>query len=99
MFYQKIFSIFKTKRFKQLLKFYKVKNIAVFGSYAKGEPSAGSDVDFLVEFEKGADLLDQVGLKNDLEKLIKKQVDLATPRGLSRYIREKVLREAVYINV
>ena len=99
MFYQKIFSIFKTKKFKHLLKFYKVKSIAVFGSYAEGEPSAGSDVDFLVEFEKGADLLDQVGLKNDLEKLIKKQVDVATPRGLSRYIREKVLRDAVYINV
>ena len=99
MFYQKIFSIFKTEKFKHLLKFYKVKSIAIFGSYAKGEPSAGSDVDFLVEFEKGADLWDQVGLKNDLEKLIKKSVDVATPRGLSRYIRDKVLREAVYLHV
>ena len=99
MIYRKIFSIFKTEKFKHLLKFYKIKSIAVFGSYAKGEPSVGSDVDFLVEFEKGADLLDQVGLKNDLEKLIKKPVDVATPRGLSRYIREKVLREAVYIHV
>ena len=99
MFYQKIFSIFKTEKFKYLLKFYKVKSIAIFGSYAKDKPSAGSDVDFLVEFEKGADLLDQVGLKNDLEKLIKKSVDVATPRSLSRYIREKVLKEAVYLHV
>ena len=99
MVYRKILSIFKTEKFQNLLKFYKVKSVAIFGSYAKGKPSAGSDVDFLVEFEKGADLLDQVGLKNDLEKLIRKPVDVATPRGLSRYIREKVLREAVYIHV
>ncbi len=84
-------------KFKGLLKLNKVKRIALFGSYATGRAVKGSDLDFLVEFEKDADLFDQVGLKNDLEKLFKKKVDVVTPRSLSRYIRSRVLREAIYL--
>ena len=88
---------FKNTKFKNLLDIYKVKRIALFGSYAKGKPQRKSDIDFLVEFKKGADLLDQVGLKFDLEKLLSKDVDIVTPKALSKYIREKVMKEAVYL--
>ena len=88
---------FKSSAFKQMLKNYKVKRIAIFGSYANGTNTKDSDVDFLVEFYPQADLLDQVGLKQDLEELLKKDVDVVTPKALSRYIREKVLHEAVYL--
>ena len=88
---------FGSSEFKRILKVNKVKRIAIFGSYASGQQRKESDVDFLVEFEKSADLLDQVGLKQDLEGLLKKDVDVVTPLSLSRYMREKVLREAVYL--
>ena len=89
--------VFSGIKFKNILKLNKVKKIALFGSYATGRFSRSSDLDFLVEFEKNADLFDQVGLKHDLEKLLKKKVDVATPRSLSRYIRAQVLREVVYL--
>ena len=90
--------IFSSEKFKNLLKVYKVKRIAIFGSYASGNPHRKSDIDFLVEFYRGADLLDLVGLKLDMQKLLKRDVDVATPKSLSRYIRHKVIREAVYLN-
>ena len=91
---KKYTAIFKSEKFRSLLKNHKVKRIAIFGSYARGTALKTSDMDFLVEFEKDADLLDQVGLKFDLEKLFKKEVDIATPRSLSKYIRHKVIKDA-----
>jgi len=74
-----------------------VKRIAVFGSYATGEVNERSDIDFLVEFEKEADLLDQVGLKLDLQDLLERKVDVVTPDSLSQYLRNSILDQAVYL--
>jgi predicted nucleotidyltransferase len=68
--------------------------IRVFGSYATGAASSTSDVDFLVELEPGRDLFDLVGLKQDLETLLGRSVDVAEEGGLSPYLRDKILREA-----
>ncbi|MBL7170811.1 MAG: nucleotidyltransferase family protein [Candidatus Omnitrophica bacterium] len=87
----------KTKILKSLLKEYKVKRIALFGSCVTGRLNKGSDLDFLVEFEKEADLLDQVGLKQDLEAVLHRKVDVVTPQALSKYFRSQVLGEAVYL--
>jgi len=89
--------IFYGERFKDLLKKYRVKRIAIFGSYAEGRTTPKSDIDFLVEFEKGVSLLGLVGLKLDLQDLLKKNVDIATPKSLSKYIRPQVLDQAVYL--
>ena len=85
------------KRFREILLQSKVKRIAIFGSYAKEKQDDNSDVDFLVEFIDGADLLDQVGLKLELEELLAKKVDVVTPNSLSKYIRDKVIKEAIYL--
>ncbi|MDP2906188.1 MAG: nucleotidyltransferase family protein [Candidatus Omnitrophota bacterium] len=90
-------ALLHSERLKSLLKIYQVKRLALFGSYANGIAGKRSDVDFLVEFKTGADLLDQVGLKQDLEALLKKRVDVVTPNSLSKYFRDKVLKEAVYL--
>ena len=95
MIKQKVDSVFYSESFKRVLQTNKVKRIALFGSHAAGKVTRMSDIDFLVEFEQGADLLDQVGLKLDLEKLLKKTVDVVTPKALSRHIRPDVLRQAV----
>lgn len=70
-------------------------NIRVFGSVARGEARDNSDVDFLVEMETGRNLLDRVGLKQDLEELLERRVDIAKTSNLHTQIRDKVLREAV----
>jgi predicted nucleotidyltransferase len=70
-------------------------NIRVFGSVARGEATAQSDVDFLVELERGRSLLDHAALMVDLENLLGRRVDVATERGLKPRVREVILREAV----
>ncbi len=70
-------------------------NVRVFGSLARGEGNESSDLDLLVTLEKGRSLLDLVGLKQDLEDLVHRPVDVVTERALSPYIREHVLSEAI----
>ena len=85
------------KKFRHIMDRNRVKRIAVFGSYVTGKVSKRSDVDFLVEFEKGADLLDQVGLKLDLQDLLESKVDVVTPDSLSQYLRDIILAQAIYL--
>jgi uncharacterized protein len=69
--------------------------VRVFGSLARGEADAESDVDFLVELEAGRSLLDLGGLQFELVVLLGQPVDVVTERGLKARIRERVLREAI----
>ena len=70
-------------------------NVRVFGSVARGDADAASDVDFLVDFEPGRSLLDLAGLLVDLEDLLGHPVDVVTEPGLKARIRQRVLAEAV----
>lgn len=71
------------------------KNIRVFGSVARGDADAASDVDVLVDMEPGRSLLDMGGLLMDLQDLLGCSVDVVTERGLRPRIRDRVLAEAV----
>jgi uncharacterized protein len=71
------------------------RDVRVFGSLARGEGSEASDLDLLVTLGEGRSLLDLVGLKQDLEDLVHRPVDVVTERALSPYLRERVLSEAV----
>ncbi len=73
------------------------KNIRVFGSVARGDADAASDVDVLVDMEPGRSLLDMGGLLMDLQDLLGCSVDVVTERGLRPRIRDRVLKEAVPI--
>ncbi|HLA80570.1 MAG TPA: nucleotidyltransferase family protein [Thermoleophilia bacterium] len=72
-------------------------SVRVFGSVARGEADAQSDIDFLVELEPGRSLLDLGGLQYELESLLGCRVDVVTERGLKTRIRDRVLREAVLV--
>jgi predicted nucleotidyltransferase len=71
------------------------RNVRVFGSLARGEGREGSDLDLLVTLGEGRSLLDLVGLKQDLEDLVHRPVDVVTERALSPHLRASVLSEAV----
>jgi uncharacterized protein len=70
-------------------------NVRVFGSVARGEADAASDIDVLVDFEPGRSLLDLAALLVDLEDLLGHPVDVVTEPGLKARIRQRVLAEAV----
>ena len=70
------------------------KNIRIFGSVARGEENEDSDIDLLVELEKGRSLLDLSGLLIDLQQLLDHKVDVVTENSLHWYIRDKILTEA-----
>lgn len=70
---------------------------SVFGSVARGEDQPTSDVDFLVELEEGRTLLDLSGLRLDLEELLEREVDVATPNSLHPQLRESILKQLVRI--
>jgi predicted nucleotidyltransferase len=78
------------------IKNFGVKNLSVFGSFAK---DAGihpdSDVDFLVDFEPAKKTYDNfINLSFYLEDLLGRKVEIITPQSLSKYIGPAILREA-----
>jgi len=73
----------------------KISKVLVFGSCARKEEGPDSDIDFLVTFEDGASLLNQVHVRNDLQDLFGMSVDVVSSRGLSPYIGPQILAEAV----
>ena len=71
------------------------RNLRVFGSVARGESDANSDIDFLVDLEPGRSLLDLGGLQRDLEELLSSRIDVVSARGLRDRVRDKVLCDAI----
>jgi hypothetical protein len=74
-----------------------VTRLAVFGSVARNEARADSDVDILVEYEPGArvGLFEFVRLQRYLSEVLGRRVDLPTPDALREEMREAVLQEAI----
>jgi uncharacterized protein len=71
------------------------RRVRIFGSVARGEADASSDLDLLVEMEPGRSLLDLGELLMELQDLLGCRVDVVTEKGLRERIRERVLKEAV----
>ncbi len=70
-------------------------NLRIFGSVARGEERQDSDVDFLVDMESDRNLLDRIGLMQDLEDFLGRKVDVATVKVLRDFCRESILKDAV----
>jgi len=83
-----------------VLRRYRVKRIGLFGSYAKGRPRTGSDIDLLVEFEQPT-YDNYLNLAEYLEKLFGKKVDILTPAGVRsirvKEVAERIARSVVYV--
>lgn len=76
---------------------YKVRELGVFGSYARQEQTETSDVDVLVEFFETPSLLKFVNLENYLSDNLGVKVDLVHKSGLKPRIGERILAEVVYL--
>ncbi|MBC8204068.1 nucleotidyltransferase family protein [bacterium] len=76
---------------------YKVKNLRIFGSVARGEDDEESDIDLLASFPEGFTLFDLVDLVKEIEELLGCKVDIASERGLKERVRARILNEAIPI--
>jgi hypothetical protein len=73
-----------------------IKRMSLFGSALRDELRPDSDIDLLVEFEKGhvPGLITLAGMEIELTGMLGRKVDLRTPGDLSRQFRDDVVREA-----
>jgi predicted nucleotidyltransferase len=84
-----------------ILKPYKIKRLAIFGSVARGEITPDSDIDILVSLrppgERPVIGLKWFELSEVLSRILERPVDLVTEDGLSPYIRPYVEREMIIL--
>ncbi len=70
-------------------------NVRILGSVGRGDQSASSDLDLLVDMAEGRSLFDLIALSNDLRERLGVDVDVVTEASLSPYMRDRILDEAV----
>lgn len=73
-----------------------VEKIGVFGSYSKSKEGIESDIDILVEFN-GPIGWDFIELKDFLENILNKKVDLVSINALKSQLKDNILNEVIYI--
>jgi len=66
---------------------YKIKEIKIFGSYAKGEQKETSDIDIIVDFEEIPTFIEFVKIQDELKNLLGVKVDLLTEESISPFIK------------
>ncbi|MBI5122659.1 nucleotidyltransferase family protein [Candidatus Roizmanbacteria bacterium] len=80
-----------------ILKKYGVSRASLFGSVVRGDDKKSSDVDILVEVGKNTTLFDMIDIKSDLEKVLKKKVDLVEYKGIKSALRDNILSSQLQI--
>lgn len=73
-----------------------VRRLGVYGSVARGEAGPDSDVDVLVEFERLPDLYEFAALRDRLDEILGRPVDLTTLQALKPRLRPRALRDVRY---
>jgi predicted nucleotidyltransferase len=78
---------------------YPIEKAWVFGSYARGSETSKSDMDILVRFDKNASitLIDYAGIMLNLEKLLRKKVDLVSESALYDFVKETVEQDKILV--
>ncbi|WP_217994030.1 nucleotidyltransferase family protein [Lentibacillus sp. CBA3610] len=74
-----------------------IQNVQIFGSVARLEDGSASDLDLLVEFEKGRSLFDLIRFKQEVEDLLDVKVDVVTENSIHWSMRDKVLNGAIQL--
>lgn len=86
------------QKIKPILERHQIRKAYIFGSFARGEQTPESDVDIIVELGyRPMGLFAFTGMSLELEHVLGRDVDLVTPTGLCKYIKDRVLSEAKII--
>lgn len=86
-------TLFNSRQLVPILKAENVIKAALFGSFARGEQKASSDIDVLVQFRGQKTLLDLVRLKFTLEEKTGRRVDVVTYDSIHPALRKIILKE------
>lgn len=86
-------------RLKELCQKNDIVSLGVFGSYARGDFDASSDIDLIAEFDKSKKkgLLDLVSAEMDFKEAMAREVDLLTEGSISPYLIDRIKGEMKYI--
>lgn len=91
------FILQQLKKNMRIIKGYGVKKIGLFGSYIRNEQTSESDIDILVEFEKGKKTFDNyMNLKFFLEELFRANVDLVIVESIKPDIKPYIMESVKY---
>lgn len=75
---------------------YNAKMVGIFGSYARNEQTTQSDLDVLIDFESNINLLELIGIEQELSELLGIKVDLVTLKSVNKkleaYINQDIIR-------
>ena len=85
------------KKIISILVKYGIKKILIFGSYARNEATPNSDLDLIVEFPEGTSLIDHIGIEFELSEALNMKIDLLSQNGISLYIKDQIMKEAIVI--
>lgn len=91
---QEITAVLKLMK-KELKKQFKVRRIAIFGSYTRGEQTESSDVDIMVEFDE-APGIEFIELADKLEEALHLKVDLVSRKALKPRLFKQIEKELIY---
>lgn len=73
---------------------YRINNIKVFGSAVRKEETPDSDIDFLVDCKEECSLFDLIALKDELENILNRKVDVVTEKSIHWILKDRILKEA-----
>jgi predicted nucleotidyltransferase len=78
---------------------FQVETTGIFGSYSQGQQKKKSDVDILVTFiePNDIDLIDFITLKQFIARKLKTRVDLVEKGSLKIQIKDRILKETIYV--
>ncbi len=80
-----------------VLQNYEVEKVALFGSSARGEMEENSDIDILIDIKSDISLFGFVELKQKLEEVLERKVDLVEYDTLKPILRERILKEQIVL--
>lgn len=79
----------------QLLQQFPLKRASLFGSFARSEETVNSDIDILIEPQKGFTLFDMLRMEQALQEKLQRKVDLVEFSAIKPSIRDRVLQQAI----
>jgi len=82
---------------KDIKKRFSVESMAIFGSISKGTAGVDSDIDILIKFKTTPGLFGFIDLKQYLEAILQRPVDLVTENALKKQLRDEILKDAVRV--
>jgi hypothetical protein len=84
------------KKIRPVLNKYEIKKAGIFGSSVRGD-SEVNDIDLLVKIDRKISLLDFIGIKQELEDILGKNVDLVEYDSLKPALKDDILKEEVVV--